>query len=81
MKILLNAPKLVTVTKGQDTLQFEINEINIITINDNCTNKVVALVKLNEINQLITLWEDQEYINIGNWTQEQANQKIIELLL
>jgi hypothetical protein len=30
--------------------------------------------------KFLTLWEGTEYDSIGNWTQEQAEDKIIELL-
>ena len=31
--------------------------------------------------KFLTLWKDEDYDNIGNWTQEQAENKIIELLM
>lgn len=33
-----------------------------------------------EITQTLTLWEGQAYIDIGNWTTEQATARIKELL-
>ena len=31
--------------------------------------------------RFLTLWSGDEYDAIGNWTQQQANDKIIEILV
>lgn len=41
---------------------------------------VIALVKINGLEQVLTLWQGAVYIAIGNWTQEQANTRILELI-
>jgi hypothetical protein len=54
------------------------NEL-ILTFTDNPQNKTVN-VKINNIPKPIVLWFGQDYDNIGDWTQAQAEEKITEIL-
>lgn len=66
------------------------HKFNIDLITDSPKDKTVIaqVYPLDEVTEepiqgtakLLTLWEGVEYDNIGNWTQEQANDKIIEML-
>lgn len=59
----------------------QVSEIELISISDMAIEKkVVALIKILGIDKAITLWEDEDYDSIGDWTQEQANEKIITLI-
>lgn len=81
MILKLENPLLVKVKDspiGQKNKSVEIDSINVIGITDNCINGVFALVKLNDFtSERINLWIGAEYEKIGNWTQEQANECII----
>jgi len=58
----------------------ESSEVDVITINDNTVDAVIALVKINELQQVLVLWQGQAYIDIGDWTQAQADARILELI-
>ena len=58
----------------------ESSEVDVVTINDNTVDAVIALVKINGLEQVLTLWQGPAYIAIGNWTQAQANARILELI-
>ena len=40
---------------------------------------VKAVISADNKNTIITLWEDQSYTNIGQWTDSDVENKIIEL--
>ena len=58
----------------------ESDSVDVITINDDTVNSVIALISIKNIERTLVLWEGQAYIDIGNWTQEQANARILELI-
>lgn len=70
------------------TTKTQISEIDIISIVDVPEKKVVAELKIGDgeykKNETLILWENKEddfaYDNIGDWTQDQAEKRIIELL-
>jgi hypothetical protein len=86
MILPINPPREVTVEPGVPAvpgippIKQESAEVDVITINDNTINAVVALIRINGLAQALTLWQGSEYIAIGNWTQEQANARILELI-
>jgi hypothetical protein len=82
---MIITPTNITVIEAVTTNKFQLDFIN-----DSPKDKTVIaqVYPLNSVNETViqgqvrflTLWEGQEYDNIGNWTQEQAEDKIIELL-
>jgi len=86
MILPINPPREVIVEPGTPAIPGipavtqESNEVNVISINDNTINAVIALININGITQVLTLWEGAAYIAIGNWTQDQANARILELI-
>jgi hypothetical protein len=82
---MIITPTNVTVIQAVVTNKFQLD-----LINDSPKDKTVIaqVYPLDEITEepiqgavkFLTLWEGIEYDNIGNWTQEQANDKIIEIL-
>jgi hypothetical protein len=83
MIIPVNPPKDVTVVPAVPAVTTNATEVDIKNINDNTVNAVVALVTVNGYDKVLTLWDDgtvPTYQQIGNWTQEQANERVVELL-
>jgi hypothetical protein len=82
---MIITPTNVTVIEAVTTNKFQLDFIN-----DNPKDKTIIaqVYPLDSVNEsviqgqvrFLTLWEGQEYDNIGNWTQQQANDRIIELL-
>lgn len=68
--------------RNADTSIISVSAIEVISITDNCLNKVIATVKIPNSYDVrkIVLWEGAAYDTIGEWTQEQANEKILELI-
>jgi hypothetical protein len=80
MKITFNI-KTIKIKPATEAEIAEVSEAELISISDMPTEKkIVALVNVLGIDRVITLWEDEAYDKVGDWSQEQANQKIIELL-
>jgi len=73
--ITLNTPLTFIL---QPEVKIELTNIEIQRIIDNPNEKFVRAF-INGISDII-LWEGNEYDAIGNWTQEQAEARIIELL-
>ena len=83
---MIITPTNVTVIQAVETTKFQLDFIN-----DSPKDKTVVaqVYPLDEITEqpiqgqvkFLTLWEGVEYDNIGNWTQQQANDKIIEILV
>ena len=81
MEITLNTPKTVVVARAIAEKTAVITKIELISITDIPNDRVVAVVKIpNMADRELILWEGVEYDSIGDWTQEQANSRIIELL-
>lgn len=67
---------------GPKNVDITIDKVKLINIVDNCINKVTASVKVNDFTtEQVVLWEGEDYTNIGNWTQEQANKKIVDFFV
>lgn len=83
---MIITPTNVTVIQAVVTNKFQLD-----LINDSPKDKTVVaqVYPLDEITEqplqgqvrFLTLWSGDEYDAIGNWTQQQANDKIIELLI
>ena len=83
---MIITPTNVTVIQAVETTKFQLDFIN-----DSPKDKTVIaqVYPLDEITEqpiqgqvrFLTLWSGDEYDAIGNWTQQQANDKIIEILV
>lgn len=83
---MIITPTNVTVIQAVETNKFQLD-----LINDSPKDKTVIaqVYPLDEITEqpiqgqvrFLTLWSGDEYDAIGNWTQQQANDKIIEILV
>ena len=83
---MIITPTNVTVIQAVITNKFQLD-----LINDSPKDKTVIaqVYPLDEITEqpiqgqvrFLTLWSGDEYDAIGNWTQQQANDKIIEILV
>ena len=86
MILPINPPQQVVIEQGTPSIPAippvtqEASEVDVITINDNTVDAVIALISINGVQQVITLWQGESYIAIGNWTQEQANARILEII-
>ena len=74
MEITINPPKDVVVTPERKR---SVSKITIIEITDNPVKKSVV-AKTNEMG-LIMLWKDADYDNIGQWTDTDVQNRIIEI--
>lgn len=82
---MIITPTNVTVIQAVITNKFQVDFIN-----DSPKDKTVVaqVYPLDEVTEqpiqgqvrFLTLWEGDEYDEIGNWTQQQADAKIVELL-
>ena len=59
-----------------------VSSVEVLVIADNLVDRIVATVRIPESQDVrkLVLWEGNDYTNIGNWTQEQAEDKIKELI-
>lgn len=83
---MIITPTNITVIEAVTTNKFQLDFIN-----DNPKEKkvIAQIYPLDLVDETViqgqvrflTLWEGQEYDNVGNWTQQQANDRIIELLI
>ena len=85
MILQLGSTKSIAVKKNpfsQSTENVDVSEVNVTNISDNCVNTVTAviIVSVGTMPLKLVLWEDASYDAIGNWTQAQAEARIIELL-
>lgn len=80
MILPINPPKEVVVIAAKPAETVEANELSIITISDNTVDNVTAVVNIQGYDKVLVLWQGAAYIAIGNWTQEQANARILELI-
>lgn len=74
MEITINPPKDVVVTPERKR---SVSKITIIEITDNPVKKSVV-AKTNEMG-FIMLWKDADYDNIGQWTDTDVQNRIIEI--
>jgi hypothetical protein len=65
------------ITIPVNTIEVPVNPAYLLI--DDSSKKVVA-AKFDKLPKALVLWTGDEYDSIGNWTQEQADQKITELL-
>lgn len=81
MELNLGSEKTIFIREEQ-SISVTTSTVTILNQIDNPVDKtVIAFIKINETYQVHkTLWEGDAYDAIGNWSQEQANERIIELL-
>lgn len=79
MNITLDSPKAITI-RAAESITTDL--VSILSIKDNQGLKtIVAELELGEEKKIsLTLWAGQAYDDIGDWTQEQANDRVIELV-
>jgi hypothetical protein len=71
--------ELVTpVTLVVDGADLTINTLDLIIIDDSARKFIVA--RLHPVLRPLPLWRGEEYDAAGDWTQEQAEERILELL-
>jgi len=84
MILVVNPPKNITVVPEVPAeIINDVAEVDIVTINDNTVDEVKAVVNIGGFNKVYVLWDattNPTYEQIGNWTQAQANARILELL-
>ena len=79
-EIKLGSPKTIEVIEKK-AQTVETDTVELVEILDSPPGKVVfATILVGEHPQKLTLWEGAAYDEVGNWTQEQAEARIIELL-
>ncbi len=75
-------PKQVILKPAVPAETAVVNTVDIQAMTDDCSS-VVAVVILDGVTEVLTLWDSTTtptYDEIGNWTQEQANARIVELI-
>lgn len=80
-EIQLNGTQNVTIVTREEVI-IEVNVLNIISITDD-GKKVYCKVSFFHTSGLkidLILWEGQDYINIGNWTDLDVENRVKELL-
>lgn len=80
MNLVLKKEKDVVVRVATSEVKETVTEVEIVSINDNCKDAVTAAIRFNGKTRMLKLWEGAEYTKIGDWTQDQANARIEELL-
>jgi hypothetical protein len=81
MILPVNPPKNVTIEPAIPAeIINDVSEVDIVTISDNTVSEVSAVINIRGIDKVYILWEGQAYIDIGDWTQAQANARILELI-
>lgn len=81
MILPINPPKDVTIIPAVPAeVISNVAEVDVITISDDTVSKVTAVIQISGVQKVYTLWEGDAYTAIGDWTQAQANARIIELL-
>jgi hypothetical protein len=84
MILVVNPPKNVTVVPAvpAETIN-DVVEVDIVTISDDTVNEVKAVIRIGDVQKVYVLWDETTnptYQQIGDWTQLQANNRILELL-
>lgn len=76
--IKLNNEKTIVFIE-QKEVSITTDEITLVSLTDNGSS-VEALISINNETKFITLWQDKDYINIGQWTDIDVSERINELL-
>lgn len=82
MIIQFEEPKVIVIKPATPEETMTIESIEVVAITDYPDEEIVrAVVILNGQTKVLILWEGEAYTNIGDWTQAQANQRIIKIIL
>ena len=82
MNIPVIPPKNVILQPEIPAVTAIVNTVDIIVLSDDLSS-VISVVKVDGVTKTLTLWGAETtptYEEIGNWTQEQANTRIVELI-
>ena len=74
----LKEEKTIQIVK-EEKIEVVTNKVTIQQVIDNNT-AVFAVIEINTNIVTLCLWEGEAYINIGNWTDTDVNNKILELI-
>ena len=79
--IILNSLQSVTVVTREEVI-LETDKINVISVTDDGTKVYVKLsfFHTSGLKRDLILWEGQDYINIGDWTDLDVENRIKDLL-
>lgn len=76
----LNTPKKIILIQEVSVMADKI-KVNHVIDNGNMVEVDIDLIKEGQSqNQIWTLWDGQDYIDIGNWTDEDVKNRILELI-
>ena len=67
----------ITITKSNGST-ITVEKLDLLLIDDPQFKTVRAFIK--NVGRMIVVWNNTEYDAIGDWTQEQAESKILQLL-
>jgi hypothetical protein len=72
--------EVVVVTREEERLSTD--KISVDSVTDDGTKVVskVSFYSSHGLTKLLVLWEGQDYVNIGDWTDAQVDARIKELL-
>lgn len=80
-EILLNgAQTVVVITREETSLLTDKISIDSITDDGACVIVRLSFFSSSGLTRLLTLWEGQDYINIGDWTDLDVENRVKELL-
>jgi hypothetical protein len=77
---LTSTTKIIIVTREE--VSIEVNKISIDSIIDsgNSVTSKISFFNENGYTKQLVLWEGEDYLNIGDWTDSDVNSRILELL-
>lgn len=76
----LNLNKLINVIfMIREEISITTDNVDIEYIKDDGT-QVIALIRVENESKILTLWSGQDYTEIGQYTDDNINKRIIELL-
>ena len=78
MELKLSSPKAIEIIT-QESQIITTDTVVLSHIMDNGIS-AVAMIVIEGLSKTIVLWQGDEYKAIGDWTQSDANNRIIELL-
>lgn len=78
--ILTSTKKVIIITREEVSIDTDKISIDSIIDTGNSVISKISFFNENGYTKELILWEGQDYINIGDWTDSDVNSKIIELL-
>jgi hypothetical protein len=77
---LTTVNSIIIVTKEEVTIDTDKISIDILTDNGQSVTARISFFNPNGYSKTLVLWEDQDYINIGEWTDLDVELRIKKLL-